>query len=123
MTTTPELPASLPSDGDGARFWTRCTEAIDGWTVHDLELLEQVCAVRDTISLLSTALVGAPLIVKGANRQDLENPLLSELRQQRSLHARLLKQLALPDDATLAEVRDRQASMSARTLARRRWTG
>lgn len=123
---TPTSPSSAPKPpaglgAAGRNFWRAGTAEVVGWTPADLAVLGEACAIKDTIAMLSKALVGTPLIVMGANGQDRENPLLSELRQQRSLYLRAVKQIGLPDDVTTAEVRRSHASASARALARQRW--
>jgi hypothetical protein len=75
----------------------------------------------DTLTRLDAALAGAPLVVKGSMGQEREHPLLSEARQQRSALARLLGQLALPEEDSNQLSKVQQRSVWARQMARERW--
>lgn len=91
--------------------------------VDELRVLEDACREVDLIERLEDALRGAPLVVTGSQGQPVANPLVQELRQHRSLVARLLAGLKLPDEegGELRAAQDRSAK--ARSAALVRWRG
>lgn len=103
----------------GAALW-RDVVAVYELRPDELRVLEDACAERDLIALLSRNLKGAPLIVKGSMGQEVINPLVSELRQHRSTFAGLMRQLKLPDDSG----NDSGGELSAknRAAAQARWS-
>lgn len=89
--------------------------------VDELRVLEDACREVDLIERLEDALRDAPLVVTGSQGQPVASPLVQELRQHRSLVARLLAALKLPDEDEQADVRERSAQ--ARHAAVVRWRG
>lgn len=63
-----------------------------------------------------------PLLVPGSLGQQKVHPAVTEVRAQRLLLAGLLKQLSLPDPATVAGSSNGTRSTKARTAAMTRWT-
>ena len=95
MATEKELPKHLGKSGRA--LWSAIAVPYD-LRVDEEQVLLRACETADRIDALNAALVGANLIVRGSLGQDREHPLLSEVRQQIALQARLLAQLKLPDD-------------------------
>jgi hypothetical protein len=114
----PATPAGLGKPG-GA-FW-RSTTAKYALRVDELVVLEAASRTLDILARLDEALVSAPLMVRGGQGQERENPLLSESRQTRGVLARLVRQLALPDDATRADAAAVARTSHARAAAHARW--
>lgn len=100
----------------GRRLWKSVVSAYQ-LRPDEVYVLESACKTADWIARLESAMQGEPLVVKGSMGQDREHPLLSEARQQRSLLARLLAQMKLPEQGTVQET----ASTKARRAAASRW--
>lgn len=105
----------------GRSLWRRITGDFE-LREDEITVLEAACRTFDTIARLDAELVDAPLTVPGSAGQLREHPLLSEVRQQRALLARLLHQLHLPDSEALGAYRGGQRSTQARAAAAKRWT-
>ncbi|MGI8753583.1 MAG: hypothetical protein ACR2MN_14975 [Acidimicrobiales bacterium] len=86
-----------------------------------LRLLEDACREADLIDELVAELKGAPKIVLGSQRQQVANPLISEVRQHRAVLSGLLRALDLPE-SDLAAGEAQQAREAATALARARWS-
>lgn len=115
----PSVPRGLCEKAQ--KLW-RETVAVYDLRADELRLLEDACREVDLVEAMVTELRGAPLIVRGSMGQDVEHPLLGEIRQHRVVLARLLKQLDLPDEeepAGQGAAGDRSASM--RSVAEARW--
>jgi hypothetical protein len=109
------MPSGL---GDaGQRLWSEIGKNF-GLRADEARVLEDAAREADLIALLDAGMVGAPLLVRGSQGQDVINPLVSELRQHRATLASLLRQLKLPDEAADATSR----SNSARAAANARWS-
>ena len=115
----PDPPVEL---GDrGAELWSAVLGGHDLRT-DELRVLEDACREVDLIELLEGGLRGAALVVKGSQGQPVANPIIQELRQHRSLVARLLASLKLSDEA--ADEKDARArTQKARAAALTRWRG
>jgi hypothetical protein len=114
----PTTPAGLSKSG--AAFW-RSTTAKYVLRVDELVVLEAASRTLDILARLDEALSDAPLMVRGGQGQERENPLISEARQQRGVLARLVRQLALPDDATRTDAAAVARTEHARNAAQIRW--
>lgn len=115
MSVKPKTPVGLGAKAK--RVWTEITEAYD-LRIDELRVLEDACREIDLIERLESELKGADLVVSGSMGQPVASPLVQELRQHRSVLARLLGWLKL------AEVEDPAASSpsaSARQAAMARW--
>lgn len=90
-----------PSDlgPHGSQLWDRIVNDEDGWDLRpdEIETLHAACRVRDTVAVLTTALVDEPLTVKGSMGQKVINPILAERRFQERTMADLLQKLKLGD--------------------------
>lgn len=80
----------------------------------EMRILEDACREVDLVELLEDALRGAPLTARGSQGQPVANPLVQEVRQHRSLVARLLGLLKLQ-----AEGQEEQDALDRSQKARR----
>ncbi|MEU9258552.1 hypothetical protein AB0D68_08680 [Streptomyces sp. NPDC048212] len=113
-----EVPEGLGPQG--LCLWNEITEGFD-LRVDELRVLGDACFEVDLIGRMEDGLRDQPLVVTGSQGQPVANPLVQELRQHRSLVARLLATLKLPDEEG-KEKRDGQArSSQARGAALARW--
>jgi hypothetical protein len=102
----------------GRRFWDL---VLDRWelTASERELLCECCGLLDEIEDLRRAIGRDGATVLGSAGQPVTHPAFRELRQTRLALARLLAQLALPeDDGTSLSS---PASSKARRAAETRW--
>lgn len=107
----------------GAALWADVTEKFD-LDADDAALLEQACRTADELARLSDAAGIAEPMVEGSKRQPVVNPIYEEVRRHRLTLAKLLKELALPEDEADAKPRDPAAdwrSARARKAAETRW--
>lgn len=103
----------------GVKFWREVTKQYT-FRPDEARLLEDACREMDLIARLEDAIAKAPLMVRGSMGQEVANPLVQEVRQHRSVLARLLGGLKLPDEAGQKPTsEDRSATM--RELAQKRW--
>lgn len=114
----PRQPAKLGPAG--RRLWREVVERYE-LRPDEARLLTDACREADIIDRLEAALADASLVVKGSMGQLVASPLVSEVRQHRSVLARLLKALNLPDTPAEAERRHNAVSEQARAAARARW--
>jgi hypothetical protein len=86
-----------------------------------LRILHDACREADLVDDLEQALVDKPRTVKGSQGQEVIHPIISELRQHRSVLSSLLRALELPsiDRSGVDDARD--ARDAAISLARARW--
>lgn len=122
MTTAATAPKGLGTKA--RRVWREITKTYD-LRLDELRILEDACREVDLIERLEDELDGEPLTVTGSMGQLVAHPLVQELRQHRSVLARLLAQLKLPDAPAEGEGGDedegRRRSASARDAATARW--
>lgn len=85
----------------------------------ELQVLEAVCRTQMRIDDLNDELKNEPNLVTGSTGQVAVHPLFAEIRAQEAHHAKLVKQLNLPDDASAAGESSR--STNARKAAQSRW--
>jgi len=86
-----------------------------------LRILLDACREADLIDELEAALVGQPRTVKGSQGQSVIHPIISELRQHRSVLSALLRSLDLASLDRGGEDEARGAHEAAISLARARW--
>jgi hypothetical protein len=113
----PKPPRGLRSEG--RELWKAVVEEFD-LRPDELRLLRQAAATSDLIAAMEKE-IGTDLVVPGSKGQPVANPLLDQVQKHRMLLARLLGQLALPDDPSdrgLSAAR----SQSARKAALARWS-
>jgi hypothetical protein len=114
----PKMPANLGTEGK--LIWTSITKA------HDLgpdavRILTDACREADIVQRLEDELRDSPLMVTGSQGQLVASPLVSEVRQHRSVLSALLKALRLPVTADVARMAEQETSEKARAAARARW--
>lgn len=118
MASTPRLPRNLSTAS--RRFW-RSIMAKYELREDELRLLEDACREMDLIERFEAQLATTDLVVAGSQGQPVASPLAQEVRQHRSVLARLLKQLELPSEGGAAAGGSRSAA--GRSLAAARWGG
>jgi hypothetical protein len=89
---------------------------LDGADPVWLALLDEACAAKDLVEALA-AEVNGTFSVPGSKGQQVCNPLLPELRQQRLALSRMLNQLGMSDQP------ESEGTRQARSAARARWQG
>lgn len=118
MATSAPMPAKMAPRG--RRLWKDITEKYD-LRPDEVRVLEDACREVDIIERLESELRDGPLMVRGSQGQLVSSPLVSELRQHRSVLAGLLRSLKLPDGESTAAQREQRESEQARAAARARW--
>lgn len=115
-------PAGLGTDGKA--LWQAVAEQVAGdglqLDARERRWLADAASEADLVAVLTAALRGAPLMVRGSQNQDVANPLLAEVRQHREALGRLLARLRLDDPAT-ASGAHRYTTTQARDAAFARW--
>ncbi len=84
----------------------------------EMRVLEDACREVDLVERLELELRDAPLMVRGSQGQQVASPLVSELRQHRTVVAALLAKLKLPDEDGRAAA---SVSEKARAAVNARW--
>lgn len=100
------------------RLWVEITEGF-ALRADELRILEDACREVDLVERLEAELRDGPLTVRGSMGQEVASPLVSELRQHRTVVARLLAMLKLPDEDGRAQ---ESVSNAARKAANARWS-
>ena len=123
--TTPKAPRGIGTAG--RKLWNDIVKDYD-LRADELRVLAKACALEDHIAALQKGLEKAPLTVTGSQGQEVINHLYTEIRQQMSTQATLLRQLKLADaDEEAAQSSgERTGPMSreesARKAAKARWS-
>jgi hypothetical protein len=112
----PELPDGLGEAG-GA-LWSSLAGAFE-FGPHELAVLAVACRQADDVAALESLLGRDGLIVAGSAGQPRLNAAVTEVRQGRLALAKLLDQLAIPEDD--AQVGRSSSSRRAQRAARIRW--
>lgn len=120
------VPANLGTDGRALWRDVAGQVAADGMELDARERrwLTDACAEADVVAVLAGGLVGAPLMVRGSQGQDVINPVFAEIRQHREALGRLLARLRLdePEENVVVVGRgSRTTSTSARAAAMARY--
>lgn len=122
MTTTDDVlpdaePTRIPAPpppglgAAGSILWAEIAGKYD-FRLDELRLLESACRTTDDLERLQAALSGQPVMVPGSQGQQRANPLFTEIRGHRTLLAKLLGQLGLPDDGdTLVTAKQARSDM------------
>lgn len=111
-------PAGLAEAGQA--LWDSIVPAYE-LRPDEARMLADACREADIVQRLEDELADAPLMVTGSQGQLVASPLVSELRQHRSVLAALLKSLKLPDSPAGAQQKTARISEQARAAARARW--
>lgn len=115
---TPKIPANLSAAGTA--LWTSIVPAYE-LRPDELRILHDACREADIVQRLEDELDGSPLMVTGSQGQLVASPLVSEVRQHRTVLSGLLKALKLPDSPSTAKQKSAHTSQQARAAARARW--
>lgn len=107
---------------NGRKLWKDVISAY-GLRPDELQILEDACRERDLIDRMQDELdqPGTSLIVTGSMKQEVANPLVSELRQHRSTYRALVAALKLPDGPPAQTKPSQARSSKARAAANARW--
>ncbi|MFC7330809.1 MULTISPECIES: hypothetical protein [Nocardiopsidaceae] len=116
--STPEPPANLSAAG--LALWSSIVPTYE-LRADEVRLLHDACRQADIVQRLEDELADSPLIVKGSQGQLVASPLVSEVRQHRTVLAALLKALKLPDTPAGTKQKSARTSEQARAAARARW--
>lgn len=121
-TGTVATPAPSFLNDAGRALWFEIVDQLaeDGLVpdAREKRLLRDACAEADQLALIESALVGADLVVRGSQGQDVAHPLVGEARRCRTTIAALLGKIGLEAEASSAAG---ARSANARSLANARW--
>lgn len=115
--TSIKVPVGLKAKG--RKLWTDMTSKYE-FRLDELAILEDTCREMDLITAMEREMRTQPLTVKGSMGQLVPHPLVSELRQHRTVVARLLGGLKLPDEG--GEIGAGSRSAQNRDAANARWS-
>lgn len=110
----------------GTNLWRSLASQIAGdglqLDAREVMLLTEACREADMLDRIQLALVEAPMLMKGAQGQQVANPLIGEARRSRTTIASLLKQIGLEDPmlASKSGSGSRTTSWQAREAANTR---
>lgn len=121
--SAPKTPAGLGAAG--RKLWREVLADFE-LPPDGLSLLTAACRTVDELDKLHTAMAGAEVMTTGSQGQPVVNPLFAEARAHRATLARLLAQLALPDEddvtpLTATQERARKAAQARWAAHRQRW--
>lgn len=103
------------------RLWSSTAADFD-LRADELQVLEDACRTADLVDRLQAELdKDGSLISAGSREQVVAHPLLREVRAQRDLLCRLVRQLRLPDEPAQADRQAASRSTKARDAALARW--
>lgn len=119
MAESPRMPANLGSAGKA--LWKSIVPTYE-LRPDEVRLLTDACRESDIVQRLEDELSDSPLMVKGSQGQLVASPLVSEVRQHRSVLAALLKSLKLPNSPSGSQQKSAHISEQARAAARARWS-
>ena len=113
----PKAPSGLGRKAKA--LWSEVTDNYD-LRVDELRILEDACWEADLVDRLQSEINAADHenVVKGSMGQPVASPLVQEVRQHRTVLARLLTSLKLPEDEA-GQAAGRSAQM--RQVASARW--
>lgn len=124
----PAVPAPRSLGKDGRALWKKITGAEFTFRPDELDTLEDVCLIEDTIRDLTRRWVekGSPMISTGSMGQEVIYPIVGELRQQRLAKNILWRQLKIPDTDAARPAGEvgpdgRTTSEKARAASMARW--
>lgn len=119
----PKAPRGLKAAGK--RLWNDITGEWD-LRPDELRVLADAARQADLIERIENELPHVPLIVQGSQGQEVIQPLISEIRQQRATLASLLRQLKLAEtgeeETTAAPSGPMTRSEAARKAAKAKWS-
>jgi hypothetical protein len=103
-----------------SKLWEEITERHE-LRPDEARILEDACRQADIVERIEKELSDGALTARGSQGQPVPSPLLTEVRQHRSVLAALLKQLKIPEDVDTAARNCAERSEQARKAARARW--
>lgn len=119
----PEQPQRPPQpDGlgpSGQAFWLDVTGRWLFTNPIEIELLTAAARAVDTTAALEEAIATEGAMVAGSKGQPVVNPAVAEVRHQKALVAKLVAQLAIPDEVSGRPLTAKQAQ--AKRAAETRW--
>jgi hypothetical protein len=115
----PSKPSHLGVEGE--LLWSSVTALHSDLGPDTVRTLVDACREADLVQRLEDELRDAPLMVRGSQGQLVASPLVSEVRQHRSVLSALLKALKLPQTAGDAARAEQETSEKARAAVRARW--
>lgn len=124
MPTEKKKPKPRPPKGmaPGGRALWNAVLAIYELRPDETRVLREACAEVDLIDALDAQRRKLPVLVTGSQGQQVMNPVISELRQHRTVLAGLLRQLRLPEESSPAADVPQTRATRARAAANSRWT-
>jgi len=118
MATDAKMPTHFAREGK--RLWWEIVSSYD-LRPDEVRVLADACREADLVERLEVELRDEPLMVKGSQGQLVASPLVSEVRQHRTVLAGLLRGLKLPDTDSQSKQKAALVSEQARSAARARW--
>lgn len=116
--TTPKQPVGLGKSG--RELWKSIIPAYE-LRPDEVRVLTDACREADLIAQLEEAQKTAKITAKGSMGQIVISPMISEMRQHRTVLANLLKSLKLPDTPVTAAQKQQKVSDTNRANVRERW--
>jgi hypothetical protein len=110
--------APLNLSEQGSALWVSIADAYE-LRPDELRVLGQACRELDLIAAMESELDGSPLMSTGSMGQPVVHPLVSELRQHRTVLASLLRALKLPEDESGAPAVNQQRQAGNASWAKR----
>lgn len=80
----------------GRRLWDE-TIAVYELAEHEFAVLQEACYTLDLLQTMRRRVKKDGVVASGSMGQDVVNPLIGEMRQQRGLFSQLMNALKLPD--------------------------
>lgn len=97
----------------GKRIW-KSVVGVYGLRPDELQILEDACRTADLVARLQKSVDAQGLMVLGSMGQEVINPALQEIRQQRNTLRQLFQRLDLPDQQG-----ERPSASKAKTKAKK----
>lgn len=114
----PKAPAGLGAAG--CKLWCEVLADFE-LPPNGQALLVQACRTVDELEQLRDAITHAAVMTTGSQGQPVASPLFAEARAHRATLAKLIAQLALPDEEDVPKLT--AAQERARKAAQARWAG
>jgi hypothetical protein len=117
----PKIPTTPRGLAAGGRAkWRECHQKYL-FTPSETAILARICLKIDVLARLDAELAASTVVVAGSRGQPVPSPLLSEMRLQEAILAKLCKQLNLPDDTS--RVAPRKSRRRSRLASVQHMTG
>lgn len=102
----------------GRALWSAIEKPYD-LRPDELRVLGAACREQDLIDTMQAVLDESDLMIKGSMGQQVVHPLVSEIRQHRTVLAALLRSLKLPDEQGEAKVNQQRSAGQSSWASRR----